>query len=249
MKKIIIIPSRYGSKRLGGKPLMKLAGKPLIQHVYERCLKCKNIDDIYVATDDERIKECCNSFNGKAFITGKNHKSGTDRVFEASEILGLDNDDIIINVQGDQPLLHPESVDAVTQPFFGSKNPVMTTLAYKFLNLDEVNNPKDVKVVFSKKLKALYFSRSKIPFPRDNEHTDFFKHLGIYAYKKFFLDIFTSLPKSNLEDIEKLEQLRALEYGYDIEIVISEFDSPAVDLKADIEQIEDLLKTSVFDKL
>lgn len=247
MKKVIIIPARYGSKRFEGKPLMKILNKPVIQHVYERCLKCKDIDEIYVATDSDEIFSFCSSIGAKAIMTASSHKSGTDRVYEASEKLGLLDDDIIINVQGDQPLVDFNSVNDVLKPF-SEKNALMTTLAYKIINKDEIENPKDVKLVFSKTGKALYFSRSKIPFARDKETDFYFKHLGIYAYKKSFLKIFTSLPKSDLEEIEKLEQLRALEYGYDIEVVVTKYDSPEVDLSSDIKKIENLLEKHEFAK-
>jgi 3-deoxy-manno-octulosonate cytidylyltransferase (CMP-KDO synthetase) len=246
MKKVIIIPSRYGSTRLGGKPLIKILGKPLLEHVYLRCKKCENIDEIYVATDDERIANFCKTINAHVVMTSKEHKSGTDRVFQAAEILNLNDDDLIINVQGDQPLIHSVSIDEAVTPFLKG-SPLMSTLAYKIKNKNEINNPKDVKVVFSKTGKALYFSRASIPFPRDHETDYYYKHLGIYVYKKSFLKTFTSLPKSDLEEIEKLEQLRALEYGYDIEIVVTDYDSPEVDLESDISKIENLLENNNFD--
>lgn len=240
MKKIILIPARYGSTRLGGKPLMEICGKPVLQHVFERCRECIDIDDIYVATDDKRIVELCDKIGAKSVLTSKDHKSGTDRLYEAAVKLGLDKDDIIINVQGDQPLVNPKSVDDAVQPF-DTGSPLMSTLAYKIRDKREITDPKDVKVVFTKTGKALYFSRSQIPFPRDGETDFYFKHLGIYVYKMSFLKEFTSLPKSDLEDIEKLEQLRVLEYGFDIDIVVTEYDSPEVDLESDIERIENLI--------
>ncbi|MGE4518132.1 MAG: 3-deoxy-manno-octulosonate cytidylyltransferase [Desulfobacteraceae bacterium] len=246
MKKVIIIPARYGSTRLGGKPLIKILGKPVIEHVFQRCRKCENIDEIYVATDDERIADFCRSINAPSIMTSGEHKSGTDRVCEAAEILNLHDDDIIINVQGDQPLVHAVSIDEAVTPFLKG-SPLMSTLAYKIKNKNEITDPKDVKVVFSKTGKALYFSRASIPFPREGETDYYYKHLGIYVYKKSFLKTFTSLPKSDLEEIEKLEQLRALEYGYDIEIVITEYDSPEVDLESDISKIENLLENNNFD--
>jgi 3-deoxy-manno-octulosonate cytidylyltransferase (CMP-KDO synthetase) len=245
MKKVIIIPARYGSTRLGGKPLIKILGKPVIEHVYQRCKTCENIDEIYVATDDQRIADFCNSINASVIMTSKEHKSGTDRVCEAADILNLNDEDIIINVQGDQPLVHAVSIDEAVTPFLKG-SPLMSTLAYKIKNKNEITDPKDVKVVFSKTGKALYFSRATIPFPRDGQTDYYYKHLGIYVYKKSFLKTFTSLPKSDLEEIEKLEQLRALEYGYDIEIVVTDYDSPEVDLESDISKIETLLGNNNF---
>ncbi|MDY0132376.1 MAG: 3-deoxy-manno-octulosonate cytidylyltransferase [Desulforegulaceae bacterium] len=247
MKKVIIIPARYDSTRLGGKPLIKILGKPVIEHVYQRCQKAENINEIYVATDDERIESFCKSINLPSIMTSKKHKSGTDRVSEAAEILNLGEEDIIINVQGDQPLVHSNSIEQVIIPFLEGSSALMSTLAYKIKNKNEITDPKDVKVVFSKKGKALYFSRATIPYPRDKDTDYYYKHLGLYAYKKSFLKTFTSLPTSDLEEIEKLEQLRALEYGYDIDIVITEHDSPEVDLESDIEKIETLLKKNNFD--
>jgi 3-deoxy-manno-octulosonate cytidylyltransferase (CMP-KDO synthetase) len=178
-------------------------------------------------------------------MTSKEHKSGTDRVCEAADILNLNDEDIIINVQGDQPLVHAVSIDEAVTPFLKG-SPLMSTLAYKIKNKNEITDPKDVKVVFSKTGKALYFSRATIPFPRDGQTDYYYKHLGIYVYKKSFLKTFTSLPKSDLEEIEKLEQLRALEYGYDIEIVVTDYDSPEVDLESDISKIETLLGNNNF---
>ena len=242
MKKVIIIPARYGSTRFGGKPLMKINGKPVIQHVYERCTTCMDIDEICVATDDKRILDFCTSIGAKALLTSESHKSGTDRAYEAAVNLGLAEDDIVINVQGDQPLVNPKSVEDVLKPF-SKKTSMMTTLAYKIKDKREITDPKDVKVIFSKTGKALYFSRAQIPFPRDKETDFYFKHLGIYAYKMSFLKEFTSLPKSDLEEIEKLEQLRVLEYGYNIDIYVTDYDSPEVDLESDIARIEKLLKS------
>lgn len=246
MKKVIIIPARYGSTRLGGKPLVKILDKPLVQHVYDRCKKSINIDEIYVATDDEKIENFCKAASIPSIMTSTDHKSGTDRVCEAADILKLSDDDIIINVQGDQPLIHPASIDDAVTPFLKG-NPLMSTLAYRVKNQNTINNPNEVKVVFSKTGKALYFSRSYIPFPREEQTDYYYKHLGIYVYKKSFLKTFTTLPQSDLEEIEKLEQLRALEYGYEIEIVITDHDSPEVDLQSDIFKIKSLLSDNNFD--
>ncbi|MGM0417926.1 MAG: 3-deoxy-manno-octulosonate cytidylyltransferase [Thermodesulfobacteriota bacterium] len=247
MKKVIIIPARYGSTRLKAKPLVKILGKPVVQHVYERCMKCQNIDEVYVATDDSRIEDFCKSINAGCIMTSNNHKSGTDRVYEAAEILKLEDNDIIINVQGDQPLISAASIDQAVEPFLKGA-PLMSTLAYKINDPEVISNPNNVKVVFSKTGKALYFSRSVIPYARDEETDYYYKHLGIYVYKKDFLKKFTSLPKSDLEEIEKLEQLRALEYGYNIEVVVTKNDSPEVDLESDIKKIENLLNSDDFDK-
>jgi len=247
MKKIIIIPARYGSTRFGGKPLMQLGDRPVLQHVFERCQKASGIDYICIATDDERIASLCKTMGADYIMTSKEHKSGTDRVYEAATKLSLANEDIVINVQGDQPLVHPKSIEDVMRPFTERKDIYMSTLAYKIKNKNEITDPKDVKVVFSKTKRALYFSRASIPFPRDAKTDLYYKHLGLYAYRIDFLKTFTNLPKSDLEDIEKLEQLRVLEYGYDIHIEVSKFDSPEVDLESDIERIKPLLKSYLDD--
>lgn len=244
MQAYAIIPARYASSRLPGKPLKLIAGKPMVQHVYERVAQAKNLAGVYVATDDERIAETVVGFGGKVVMTPAEAASGTDRLAAAAKELGLSGDDLLVNVQGDQPLVHPASVDAVLSPFFCSsydKSFAMTTLSFKIVNEAEITSPKDVKLVTDVNGFALYFSRATIPYGRDYWEHDSYKHLGVYAYTKDFVDTFNSLPLGRLEDIEKLEQLRALEYGHKIKIVESEYDSPEVDLPGDIEIMEALL--------
>ncbi len=242
MKIAVIIPARYGSSRFPGKPLALINGKPMIQMVYESAKRAENITDVAVATDDKRIFEKVNEFGGKAVMTSSYNRSGTDRAGEAAEKMGLAEDDIIVNVQGDQPLLNPCCLNEVTEPFFSDSDMEMTTLAFKIVDKNEITNPKDVKVVFDSSGFALYFSRSPIPFGRDKDISfTTYKHLGVYAYTKKFLEIFRNLPKGRLEEIEKLEQLRALEYGHSIKVVITRFDSPEVDLPEDIKKVEKFL--------
>ena len=172
-------------------------------------------------------------------MTAAHHRSGTDRVGEASRKLGLASDDIVVNLQGDQPLFIPASIDEVIGPLIADPDIGMSTLAYEIDRPDEITNPKDVKVVMDDQGFALYFSRSPIPFGRDPSHSfPTYKHLGIYAYTVSFLEDFAALPEGRLEATEKLEQLRALEYGRRIKVVITRFDSPEVDLPEDIERIE-----------
>jgi 3-deoxy-manno-octulosonate cytidylyltransferase (CMP-KDO synthetase) len=238
----VIIPSRYGSSRFDGKPLSTIMGKPMIQHVYERCMKAENVDDVIVATDDKRIKDFVLSFGGKAVMTSDDNRSGTDRVAETAETVGLGDNEIIINIQGDQPLISPECIKEVANPFFFEKNIEMSTLAYAIVREEEIRDPKDVKVTFDNNGFALYFSRSPIPFDRDGGSSfPMYKHLGVYAYTYGFLKKFRCLAEGKLEKIEKLEQLRALEHGYKIKIVITEYDSPEVDYPGDIPRIEELL--------
>jgi len=215
----------------------------MIQHVYERCMKAERVDDVIVATDDKRIVDAVERFGGKAVMTSDDNRSGTDRVAEAAEKIGLDDDDIIINIQGDQPLIDSECINEVTEPFFSEPDVEMSTLAYAITRKEEIENPKDVKVTFDNNGFALYFSRSPIPFDRDGDSSfDTYKHLGVYAYTYRFLKEFRCLPEGKLETIEKLEQLRALEHGHRIRVVVTGYDSPEVDLPEDISRIEGLLK-------
>ncbi|OGR24327.1 MAG: 3-deoxy-manno-octulosonate cytidylyltransferase [Desulfobacterales bacterium RIFOXYA12_FULL_46_15] len=236
---LAVIPSRYGSSRFEGKPLAMIAGKPMIQRVYEQAKKSAVVTHVVVATDDERIANAVTGFGGHAVMTSANCRSGTDRVAETSGILGLQPDDIIINIQGDQPFFNPLTIDELLSPFACDPDLLMSTLAFKIVDEREIKDPKDVKVTFDKNGFALYFSRAQIPFPRDREtKADFYKHLGFYAYKKKFLDTLVSLPTGVCENIEKLEQLRVLEYGYRIKVVITPHDSPEIDLPIDLKRIE-----------
>ncbi len=245
MKIVVIIPSRYDSSRFPGKPLAEIAGKPMIKWVYEKATQAVNVTDVYVATDDRRIYDTVTEFGGNAVMTSKENSSGTDRVAEAAEKIGLEMNDIVVNVQGDQPLFNPRCIDQLVNPFLADSNLEMSTLAFKIVNKGEITNPKDCKVTFDSRGYALYFSRSPIPCARDtNTIFDTYKHLGFYAYTRRFLETFRNLPEGKLEMIEKLEQLRAIEYGYQIKVVITEYDSPEVDLLEDITRIEGLIEQS-----
>ncbi|MCG6972191.1 MAG: 3-deoxy-manno-octulosonate cytidylyltransferase [Desulfobacterales bacterium] len=241
MKIAVIIPARYESTRFPGKPLALYKGKPMIQQVYERVSLSDVVTDVTVATDDQRIFDAVRGFGGNAVITGKENRSGTDRVAEAAEKMGLALDDIVVNIQGDQPEVHPQHLQDVVDPFKTEPGTKMSTLAFKIVKAGEITDPKDCKVTFDNRGYALYFSRSPIPYARDaGTIFDTYKHLGIYAYTKRFLDTFRSLSEGRLEAIEKLEQLRAIEYGYQIKVIITEYDSPEVDLPGDISRIEKL---------
>ena len=236
---IAIIPSRYGSSRFEGKPLALVAGISMIQRVYEQAQKSKAVSKTIVATDDERIFNAVEAFGGHAVMTSDKCRSGTDRVAQTADILNLKSDDIIVNIQGDQPVFNPLTIDEMISPFTGDPDLVMSTLAFKIRDKREITDPKDVKVTFDHNGFALYFSRAQIPFPRDREtKADFYKHLGFYAYKKSFLDKLVALPTGTCEHIEKLEQLRVLEFGYRIKVVITEHDSLEIDLPEDIKRIE-----------
>ena len=246
MRKIIaFIPARFASSRLPGKPLEKIAGKMLIQHVYERVAAAHNLDATYITTDSEDIAAAARGFGAEVIMTPENVTCGTDRIARAADQLNLNDDDIVVNVQGDQPLVATEAIEAVVSPFLTAGYDggfEMTTLSYHICNADEITNPKDVKVVCDNNGFALYFSRATIPWGRDDfEHGEHYKHLGVYAYTKRFVDIFARLPVGKLEQLEMLEQLRALEYGYRIKVVESAWDSPEVDEPEDLRRIESLL--------
>ena len=239
---VCIIPSRYESTRFPGKPLADLAGKPMIQHVYERVLKAGSVSFAAVATDDERIFAAVRAFGGRAVMTSPRHRSGTDRIAEAVETMGLRDDDIVVNVQGDQPLFEPSQVDEVVGPLLQDVSIPMSTLIYRIVRDEEIAHPNAVKTVFDRNHFALYFSRATIPFVRDAARkAEYFKHHGIYAYRRHFLRTFTSLPEGILERLEALEQLRALENGYPIKVVVTSHDSVEVDTPVELERVRRLI--------
>ena len=240
---VCIIPSRYESTRFPGKPLADLCGKPMIQHVYERVLKSGAVSSAAVATDDERIFQAVRAFGGRAVMTSPRHRSGTDRIAEAVETMGLREDDIVVNIQGDQPLFEPAQVDEVVGPLMEEASLPMSTLIYRIVRDEEIAHPNAVKVVFDRGHFALYFSRATIPFVRDREKkAEYFKHHGIYAYRRDFLRTFTALPDGILERLEALEQLRALENGYRIKVVVTPHDSVEVDTPQELERVRRLLQ-------
>jgi len=238
---IAIIPARYQSNRFRGKPLAMIAGKPMIQHVVERARGVKMLSRVVVATDDSRIARCVEDFGGEFVMTGTTHVSGSDRLAEAAEILGISEHDIVVNIQGDQPLFPAEVVEQVAQPLLDDLTLPMSTLIYKIIRSEEIDDPNHVKTVFDRNNFALYFSRSPIPFQRNPDDTmkpTYYKHLGFYAYRKGFLLSFVALPEGEWERFEKLEQLRALEYGYKIKVTVTEHDSIEVDTPEDLLRVE-----------
>jgi len=243
MKIVAIIPARYGSKRFPGKPLAMIAGRSMIQRVYEQAKKSPKLDDVFVATDDERIMTCVIEFGGKAIMTSTAHSSGTDRVYEAAKTIGLDGEDIVVNIQGDQPLFPPGLIERLVEPLEKDPKLAISTLCHYVYGDEEGANPNHVKVVTDSRGYALYFSRAAIPYHRDPEAMPrYAKHLGVYAYRINFLSRYTSLPVGHLEQVEKLEQLRALENGFRIMVVESPEDSVEVDVEADIAKVERLIK-------
>jgi len=237
-----IIPARYSSTRLPGKPLVLIHGKPMIQRVYEQSKKSKLLSRVIVATDDQRIFDFVESFGGEVMMTSDKHVSGTDRLAEAVKRISCD---IVVNVQGDEPFIDPNNIDIAVQPLLEDKMLNVSTLAFKITNPLDLENENKVKVVMDKNNFALYFSRNYIPF--DMEHNParvwtlkdrkFYKHIGLYVYRKSFLIRFSKMKKSYLEEVEKLEQLRILENGERIKVVITKKDSVSIDTAEDIELI------------
>jgi len=245
LKTVALIPARYLSKRFPGKPLALISGKPMIQHVYQRSKACPELDEIYVATDDLRIYNCVKEFGGQAVMTAEGHHSGTDRIAEAAEKLNLDPRDIVVNIQGDQPIFHPSILSDLIRPLTEDPTIPMSTLVYKITEDRELQDMNSVQVAVDNNGYALYFSRLPIPFCRDQESKiAHYRHLGFYAYRKEFLLTFTKLPYGSLEGAEKLEQLRALEHGFKVKVVETLFDSIEVDLPEDVEVVEKELSQS-----
>ncbi len=244
-KVVAIIPARYHSNRFKGKPLAIICGKPMIQHVYERAQAASILSRVAVATDDERIADCVRGFGGEVVMTSSDHVSGTDRLAEAATLMDIPEQDVVVNIQGDQPLFPSEIIGQVAQPLLDDPALAMSTLIYKIIRKEEINDPNHVKTVFNRHGMALYFSRAPIPFQRNPEEPQaptYYKHLGFYAYRKGFLLSFVALPEGEWERFEKLEQLRALEYGYGIKVVLTPHDSVEVDTPADAERVAELCK-------
>ena len=236
-----IIPSRYASTRFPGKPLVDIAGKSMIQRVYEQAKKAKSLSEVFVATDDARIQEHVISFGGKVVMTSETHQSGTDRCFEAvNKIQGIT--DVIINIQGDEPFIHPEQIDLVAS-CFNSSDTGIATLAMKMKTSIDLFNPNIPKVIINKNKEAIYFSRQAIPHIRGVEQSEwmnrftFYKHIGIYAYRVEVLKEITSLQQSSLELAETLEQLRWIENGYKIKVEVTDFESVAIDAPEDLNKL------------
>ena len=235
MKLIALIPARFGSTRFPGKPLADICGKPLIQRVYEQARQVKELDGLYVATDDESIRACVESFGGRVVMTRADHPSGSDRLAEAAHLLGLSYDDIVVNIQGDQPLFPLDLIAKLATPLRRDPEAVLVTPARQITDPKMAADPNVVKVVFDRRHRALYFSRSPLPCWRDAvEAPYFYRHLGLYAYQVGFLQKFVHLSPGRWEEAEKLEQLRALEHGFPIHIVETEGDTLEVDTPADL---------------
>lgn len=247
MKIIGIIPARYQSIRFPGKPLALISGKPMIQHVFENASKSTSLNEVIVATDDERIFSCVNNFGGKVIMTNKNHQSGTERCNEVLQDLRKKGDDfeVAINIQGDEPFLNPEQIETIVRSFENDGKIKISTLIKKIHQTDELFNPNVVKAVVNQAGEAIYFSRLPIPFMRDIErdewinHHTFFKHIGIYGYRSEVLKEICDLEKSELEKSENLEQLRWIENGFAIKTEITTLENQAIDTPEDLKYFTD----------
>lgn len=235
-----IIPARYASTRFPGKPLVEILGKPMFWHVYQRALESNCFQSIALATDDDRIFNTAQSLKVPVVMTRNDHPSGTDRVLEAVRKLDAPDDAVVVNIQGDEPALKPEILSDLLEPF--SDPDIQVTTPAVSITPAEAENPDLVKVVFSKTKKALYFSRSPIPFDRDGLSPYYFGHIGLYAFRMKTLERFVALRKGTLEDIEKLEQLRMLENDIPIRIVITRHRTKGVDRPEDIERVIPLIQ-------
>ena len=241
---VAIIPARYASSRFPGKPLAVLGGKTVINRVYEQVAKV--LVNVYVATDDERIYNEVKSFGGNVIMTRSDHNSGTDRIEEAYSKIGREFP-VVINVQGDEPFIHPEQIESVMK-CFDDPSTEIATLGKRFESMEAVNNVNSPKIVVDRRGFAMYFSRSVIPFVRGVDKSQwidkypFLKHLGLYAYRSEVLKAITALPQSPLEKAESLEQLRWLENGYRIRVAETEFETVGIDTPADLQRAEMLLK-------
>ncbi len=232
-----IIPARYQSHRFPGKPLADILGKPMFYHVYERSARCPLLQKVWLATDDARICRAAEQLGVPVVMTDPDHPSGSDRIMEAAQKLGLAEDSVVVNIQGDEPALDVDMLRLLVEPF-AEPDIQVTTLA-RVIDAGQAENPDRVKVVRSRTGRALYFSRSKIPYIRDEAHAeiDYLLHIGIYAYRLSALKTFTRLPPSPLEQIEKLEQLRLLEAGISIQVVLTDYAGFGVDRPEDLDLI------------
>lgn len=248
MRAVGIIPARMESRRLPGKPLLEIAGRPMVEWVWRRASFAKSLEGVFIATDSAEIARAAEGFGCRAIMTSPHCATGTDRV--ASAVKQLEDEGIspraVVNIQGDEPLIEPELIDALVEPLLGAEPPDMLTAATINPDLEELNHPAVCKVVCDSNGRALYFSRSLIPQrfrrgkPREDGEVIYLRHIGIYAYRGDFLATFTELPQSPLERFERLEMLRALEHGYQIKVVKTEYRSIGVDTEEQLARVRKL---------
>lgn len=242
MKAVGVLPARWASTRLPGKVLVDICGKPLIQHVWERVRQCRRLSEIIIACDEPHVLERCKAFGARAVLTSKDHPSGSDRVAEAVRRIDAD---IVVNIQADEPLMDPALIDDLVLSLENDEACALATPIKRLANEEDFHNPNIVKVVVDVKGHALYFSRAAIPFRRDGkpaEYSRYFRHLGLYAYRRDFLFTYCQWPKSFLEQEECLEQLRVLEAGYKIKCVETDVEAVGVDTPEDVAKVIKLLK-------
>lgn len=239
MKFLGVIPARYASTRLEGKPLKDICGHKMIEWVYKRS-KLAGLDKVIVATDDDRIFNEVIKFGGEAILTSKEHKNGTSRIAEVCQ--KYRDFDVIINIQGDEPLIEPDMINSLITSFKMDKTIDMSTLKYKLNTMEDIENPNYVKVITDKNGYALYFSRSVIPYPRELDLNNYYKHIGIYGYKKEFVERYSQMKQTPLEKSESLEQLRALENGYKIKVIETPYKILGVDTQDELEKVIEYVK-------
>jgi 3-deoxy-manno-octulosonate cytidylyltransferase (CMP-KDO synthetase) len=239
-----VIPARFSSSRFPGKVLAQIANKTMLQHVYERAALATYLTSTIIATDDDRVYRVAKSFGARVRMTRADHLSGTDRV---AEVASAENAEVIVNIQGDEPLIDPAAIDAAVLPLVHDPDVVMGTLKKRIEDPREIGDPNVVKVVTDRAGDAIFFSRCPIPFDRDRAaDTPYFKHVGLYVYQRDFLLGYSTLPVGPLEQAERLEQLRALENGYKIRVVETEYESLGVDTPEDLERVSRLFKASIL---
>jgi 3-deoxy-manno-octulosonate cytidylyltransferase (CMP-KDO synthetase) len=236
-----VIPARFASSRFPGKALTPIAGKPMLQHVYERASQARYLTKVIIATDDERIRDAARAFGAQVRMTRPDHASGTDRV---AEVADSDAASVIVNIQGDEPLIDPEAIDVAALALLADDDLHMATLKKRIEDSSEITNPNVVKVVSDLAGNAIYFSRCPIPYVRDGGAVHF-KHIGLYVYRREFLLAYSGLPVGPLERVERLEQLRALENGYRVGVVETEYESLGVDTPEDLERVAALFEPSL----
>ena len=239
-----VIPARFASTRFPGKVLAQIAAKTMLQHVYERASLCTYLTSVMIATDDDRVYTVARGFGARVRMTRSDHLSGTDR---AAEVASAEDAEIVVNIQGDEPLISPAAIDAAILPLVHQPELVMATLKKRIEDRREITDPNVVKVVTNRSGDAIYFSRCAIPFERETSgNTPYFKHIGLYVYRRDFLLAYSTLPVGPLETAERLEQLRALENGYRIRVVETEYESLGVDTPEDLERVARLFDASIL---
>lgn len=244
---VVIIPARYGSTRLPGKPLLAIGGKPMIQHVVERAAQATLVERVIVATDDQRIVDAVQAFGGEAVLTSRDCRSGTDRIAEV--VRTLSGVDIVVNVQGDEPLIPPSMIDAAIKPLWDDPLILVGTLVRRITDIIELNDPAVPKVVLDRNNRCLFFTRSAVPYSRDLPfeawlaHHTYYRHIGIYVFRRSFLLRYATLEQTPLERAEQLEQLRILEHGYSIHAAVTQEESYAVDTPADLERVRHIVES------